>query len=338
MCIVDMNEKCRLLMNENHSTSYINTQVYLYEQQEYPRIAGELQNLIARKYNISAESVFLVNGIDEAIYLFCSWLKEMGSCLLYDIPNYCGLLDIVDLMSMPAIAYNQNQEKYDEKLLYLELERNPQVKAVYLCNPRNPSGNCISTIDSILQNHRLKKCVFFLDEAYAEFVEREYNYSANFLQCSRVIIARTFSKAYGLAGIRVGYIMTEEKAFKEYLEHFGKMQPYHLSIYSLKAAIEALRNEDRMYASVDNINKNRIRIFRAFEELDIHYYPSSTNFVTFIVDDVCQLLEYMSLNKLLIANLENFKMSNCARVSVGNDDETTLFINCLKKYYEERKI
>lgn len=72
MCIVDMNEKCRLLMNENHSTSYINTQVYLYEQQEYPRIAGELQNLIARKYNISAESVCECLSVDsyEQIYKY----------------------------------------------------------------------------------------------------------------------------------------------------------------------------------------------------------------------------------------------------------------------------
>ena len=325
-------------MNENHSTSYIETSIYLCEQQEYPRIADELRNLIARKYKIPVKSVFLVNGIDEAIYLFCSWLKERNACLLYDVPNYCGLLNIVDLMAIPAITYNQNQNKYDEKLFYSELERTPQINAAYLCNPRNPSGNCISTINNILQNPITKHCVFFLDEAYAEFIERNNNYSINISKNSNVIIARTFSKAYGLAGIRVGYIMTGELRFQEYLEHFKKMQPYHLSIYSLKVAIEALKNEDRMYDSVKKITKNRMRIFRALESLGIQYYQSSTNFVTFVVDDVDGLLEYMRLNKIVVANLETFKMSNGIRVSVGNDEETTLFINCLKKYCGNRII
>jgi len=322
-------------MNENHSSSYVETIINNEDQYEYPRIADTLKELIAQKHNISVSSVFLVNGIDEAIYLFCSWLKENDGCLVCDIPNYCGVLDIISSIDIPTIKYNQNPNEYDTELLFAEIEQHPAVNAVYLCNPRNPLGNCISTMESILIDSRSQQLTFFLDEAYAEFVDRDKNCLANILRNSGVVIARTFSKAYGLAGIRVGYIMTEEQKFKKYLENFEKAQPYHISVYSLKTAINALNNTDRMESAINQICSNRARIIETLKELKIEYYPSSTNFITFAVDDVEGMLNYMFLNDLLIAELSPFEMKGHVRVSIGNDEETTRFIHCLKKYYKE---
>lgn len=335
MIIDNINKQCCLLMNENHSASYIDTKIYRETQYEYPRSAETLKELIAKKHNVSISSVFLVNGIDEAIYLFCSWLKENNGCLVCDIPNYRGILDVIDSINVATVKYNQNPNEYDKELFFAEISKHPNVNAAYLCNPRNPLGNCISAIESILMDSRSQQLIFFLDEAYAEFVNRDKKYIANILRNSEVVIARTFSKAYGLAGIRVGYIMTEQPKFKQYLKKFEIAQPYHISSYSLKTAINALNDTDRMKSAISQINTNRALIIETLEELKIEYYPSSTNFITFAVDDVKGILNYMYSNDLLIAELNSFEMNGHVRVSVGNNEETTRFVNCLKKYYEE---
>lgn len=324
-------------MNENHSSSYVETIINNEDQYEYPRIAETLKELIAKKHNVPVSSVFLVNGIDEAIYLFCSWLKENNGCLVCDIPNYCGVLDVIDCINVQTIKYHQNSNEYDKELLFAEISKHPNVNAVYLCNPRNPLGNCVNMVESILMDSRSQQLTFFLDEAYAEFVNGDKKYVANILRNSGVVIARTFSKAYGLAGIRVGYIMTEHPKFKQYLNNFGIAQPYHISSYSLKTAINAFNDTDRMKSAISQINSNRARIIETLEELKIEYYPSSTNFITFATDNAKDILNYMYLNDLLIAELSSFEMSGYVRVSVGNDEDTTRFINCLRKYYKEEK-
>lgn len=188
-------------MNENRCTREIQLPHNDY-QRFYPRYTEcDLINIISDIHRIDSENIYILNGIDEGIWLLLKHIQQYGVELYIDIPNYCGILEGIKVLDIKTVN-NHHRDYYDVASTIRLLEKCPdKVKAAYFCSPINPLGTSIDRLREIIEICRKKQILVFLDQAYIEFCAFDdslYEYS----KFDNLIIARTFSKAYGLAGIR----------------------------------------------------------------------------------------------------------------------------------------
>jgi histidinol-phosphate aminotransferase len=197
---------------------------------------------------------------------------------------------------------------------------------VIIDNPNNPTGKILldrQAVEAIIEN---KDALLLIDEAYYEFSGVTF---ADMVQNRpNLAITRTMDKAFCLAGARVGYILAG-KAFLEAFSSFYALLPQS----SLHAAIEALTNPDYMKKNIHRVIKERKRVMRALDKLDVRVFPSSANFFLAMtkIPDASRKLRDIGI---LISDLSNQLPSGFIRVSTGTREENNTFIGGYKKIRE----
>ena len=212
-----------------------------------------------------------------------------------------------------------------------------KTKVIYLANPDNPTGTYFkkSIFDDFMKNIP-NRCLVILDEAYYEYASHlaDYPDSMNY-RYDNVVTLRTFSKSYGLAGLRVGYGF----AHADLISNLMKVKlPFEPSIPGQVAAIAALDDKKHLEESLKlNINQMK-RLENILEDLNIPYIPSSANFITlkFNNDKDAKLFADKFLeNGVILRHLGSFGLPECVRVTIGSELEMDYFINkldCIMEY------
>lgn len=321
-----MKKVYRLSMNENSLVPLKSTYI---DVAKYPNELDCLKQKIAKFYRIKNNSVFITNGIDDAIFLFLSYLSSKKGKLLFSLPNYCGIIDAAKALDIEHLIYRQDDNEFDIDKLKQVLKNNKDIFGVYLCNPRNPYGTTIKVYDDIIGFLQKENILVFCDEAYAELAKLELNlerYESN------LIVARTFSKAYGLAGIRCGYLLTNDKEFKDFLYKQEIAQPFKISSFSLKMALKALDNQQRLNRSINIINKKKKLVYDFFDNNNIIYYQSKTNFITFKFYKYNKLCLFMQKNGVEIKELSDFGATGLLRVSISSSKGIRLFLKLFRSF------
>jgi len=326
-------KKIRLHLNENHNATFLNILNKHNYEYEYPlNQIQKLKQAISNLFNISAENVFVVSGIDEGIFHFLQFIKLSGKTLLLNFPNYIGIIDAVEALNISYITCIQSGVSFESKLIIDELEKNKKIGAVYLCNPRNPVGTA-EELESIIEYCRKNEILVFLDEAYAEFCNNGFPNGSEVMTYSNVIISRTFSKAYGLAGIRCGYIYTINKDFSEYLSSVEISNPYRISTHTIECAFKAIQDRSRLVNSLMKIEKTKKYLSKEFDKLGIKYVPSKTNFICFTMGSrSTELCNFLRTEGIFITSTEKNGLTDYCRVSIGTKKETMFFIRKLRKF------
>lgn len=295
------------------------------EFNRYPDpLADKLRFAIAAKMRIKPAKILIGNGSDELIYyLLLSFIKRNDRVLIpyptFEMYKILSKICGADIIEMPL---NSNFDLDKGKIL--NIINNNNIKFVFISYPNNPTGNCFSE-DVIKRILKEKEIFVVVDEAYYEFSGKTFlNYIDNY---ENLIILRTFSKAFSLAALRIGYIFANEKI----INILKKVKlPYNVDSFSQTAALNILKFENQIKKNVKLIIKERQRMKNILEGL--YYFPESESNFLFIKVNKPMLLKKEFMKKgISVRFFNNVKLKNFVRITVGQQKENNEVLKILKK-------
>lgn len=295
----------------------------------YNRYPDAKHQLLREKFaeinNVSIENVFLGCGSDELIDLlirvFCEPKEDSiivlePSFSMYEI--YAGFNNI----NIEKIKLNEDFQL--EETDFLEKISFSKAKILFLCSPNNPTGNSIDNLEFYIKNF---PGIVVVDEAYIEFSNRQSN--VNLLSKSpNLIVLKTLSKAYGMAGLRVGAGF----ASKQISELINRLKPpYNISSESQKIALEEL-SSSKPTDNISDILKEKSKLEIALNELDVveKVYPSDANFFLIQFKNAETVFQELETNAIF-TSLRHPKIKNCIRISVGSATQNQKLISILSQ-------
>lgn len=287
-----------------------------------------LKALISHQKEVASDQILLGNGSDEVIDLIFRAFCEPNQDSILTLPPTYGMYDV--LANLNAIENIQVSLSSD---FQLEVDAilaaiQPQTKLLFICSPNNPSGNTVDrrAIERILKSF---EGLVVIDEAYIDFTEE--NSWTQFLNVyPNLIVTQTLSKAYGLAGIRLGICY----ASKEIIAVLNKIKPpYNINTLTQDAALKALENTRSVEAQVETLLKERSRLIDAFKLIPfvIKIYPTEANFILIKVDDANKRYNEFINNGVVVRNRSSqLYCKNCLRITVGTPAENAQLLTLLK--------
>ncbi|MBL6990856.1 MAG: histidinol-phosphate transaminase [Bacteriovoracaceae bacterium] len=289
-----------------------------------------LKNKMSSIYSVPKKSIFIGHGSDEIIDLvmrtFCHPSKDE---VLFCPPTY-GMYSVmaqihnVSVVEVPLIN--------DFKTLDIDSIKkaaNVNCKILFLCSPNNPTGNCFDQ-ESIIKLLNSFKGIVVIDEAYIDFCPQD-SCKSLLADYPRLIIMRTFSKAWGLAALRLGFAFAHPKI----VEVLSSIKPpYNISTPTQKIALDALDNIEQKNSVVAMINEQRQFLAEQFDSLNCveKVYPGQANFLLVRFKNAREAHSLLLENRIVIR--DRSQLRNCeglVRITVGTVDENKLLLNVLKK-------
>ena len=290
----------------------------LYPDDNYTQLKEAIVNYIGCKI----ENISVGNGSSELLDLCVKTFVDTNELILSLDPTfsmYSIYAKIVNSRYIGAGEGNDFTINVDDVIKSIE-ENDP--KLTIICNPNNPTGTTIKR-DDVLRIVKSTDNVVIVDEAYMEFsnesvVDEIENYD-------NLIVVKTMSKAFSMAGIRTGYLIANEELVKT----IEKVRPpYNLNSISALLATKALKQKDKMLSYVENLKVEREKIYEKLIDMGVKAYKSGANFV-FFSSKVDNLAEKLIDNDVLIRKFGG-KLDNYYRVTVGSPKENEAFLNAMK--------
>ena len=291
----------------------------LYPDDNYTQLKEAIVNYIGCKI----ENISVGNGSSELLDLCVKTFVDTNELILSLDPTfsmYSIYAKIVNSRYIGAGEGNDFTINVDDVIKSIE-ENDP--KLTIICNPNNPTGTTIKR-DDVLRIVKSTDNVVIVDEAYMEFsnesvVDEIENYD-------NLIVVKTMSKAFSMAGIRTGYLIANEELVKT----IEKVRPpYNLNSISALLATKALKEKEKMLSYVENLKVEREKIYEKLIDMGVKAYKSGANFV-FFSSKVDNLAEKLIDNDVLIRKFGG-KLDNYYRVTVGSPKENEAFLNAMKK-------
>jgi histidinol-phosphate aminotransferase len=285
---------------------------------------------ISQLKSVPVENIFLGNGSDEVIDLliriFCEPRKDEIILLPPTYGMYKVSADIADVAQREISLTKDFQPDVPAILA----EANKNSKLLFVCSPNNPTGNDMQA-DKIHELCAKFPGIVVVDEAYIDFSLQE-SFSQQLAQYPNLVVMQTFSKAWGLAGIRLGMAF----ASTGIIGLLNKVKPpYNVNQLTQKAALEALQQHEQQQRMVKEILTERSRLEESFEQLSFieETLPSDANFILIRVADPNGLYQYLVEEGIIVRNRS--KVHLCAggiRITVGLPAENEKLLAALKKY------
>jgi histidinol-phosphate aminotransferase len=299
------------------------------EYNRYPDIsATPLRDSIAAVYELGPENILVGNGSNEVIMDILLTFGGPGRLALIFEPTYsmhAGILNITGTNYLDCPLDEDFMIDADEAVAYIGREK-PDL--VFVCSPNNPTGNSQKpeVIDRILE---AAECPVVVDEAYGEFLmESVMGLLPKF---ENLIIVRTFSKAFQLAALRVGYMIANNGIVN--LVNRVRL-PYNMNAFSQTAAEIVIKNRNDLEGQLQSIRRERERLFEGLKQIDgVEPFPSDANFILFKTRKEASHVYNDLLNKgVLIRDFsQNKGLERCLRVTVGTAEQNGVFLKRLKE-------
>ncbi|WP_313270281.1 histidinol-phosphate transaminase [Epilithonimonas vandammei] len=287
----------------------------------------KIKQKLSELNQISTENIFLGNGSDEVIDLafriFCEPKKDK---VLTFSPTY-GMYEVsANINDVELINVELNIDfQIDLETLkpYFEDEN---LKIIFICSPNNPTGNSIKNIKYILENFN---GIVFIDEAYIDF-SLEESFRNQIKNYPNLIVSQTFSKAWGMASVRVGIAYTS----KEIIKFYNKVKPpYNISQLNQDAILNTLNDEkiNQVSENIKIILEEKKSLIQNLKKLNLvkTIYPSDANFVLIEVDNANSVYQELVNQNVIIRN-RNSVIKNCLRITVGSPEENQKLIETLQ--------
>ncbi|WP_049662151.1 histidinol-phosphate transaminase [Bacillus sp. FJAT-27231] len=331
-----LKEIIRLASNENPfgpSPKAVQAmQKALLESQLYPEATcRELREKLGGMYGIAPDQIMMGNGADNVITLIGTAYINPGDEVIYCIPTFPAYRTITLLMGgNPVEIPTARNYTFDLDTILAAITN--KTKLIFICNPNNPTG-------TIVEGTQLKNflrqvpphVVVVLDEAYAEFINREeYRTGPDFVKAGyQVIFVRTFSKLYGLAGTRIGYAA----ASKELIAPVQVVrEPFAANRIAHAGAVAALDDEEYRSKSLRTNKQEMKKLINEFQSFGYHVTPSHANFL--FVDmkkDIIQISQALMKQGILIRPCTAWGLQTHARITVGTLEQNERLIHALQK-------
>lgn len=300
----------------------------------YPDASGyQLKQAISSFCKVAPENIILGNGSDENIKMIAEAFLNPGEEVIFGNPSFATYDFAGKLMDGKIVMVPLKNFTYDLDGILASIT--DKTKIIIICNPNNPTGTMVpkEELDDFLARVP-EQVIVILDEAYAEYVERpDYPDGISYIkEGKKVIVLRTFSKIYGLAGIRVGYGIADQELIS-YIERVR--EPFNVNLVAQAGAEEALADQEHVKYCREQNSAGVAYLTKELARLKLTWVESHTNFLLVNVNtDSKRLFEELLKLGVIIRPGFIWGLDNYIRVTVGTADENKKFIDALKKALE----
>ncbi|MEN2974060.1 MAG: histidinol-phosphate transaminase [Candidatus Caldarchaeales archaeon] len=293
----------------------------------------ELVNEISNYVGVRSDKIIPTNGADEAIDIIVRTFVDSGSEVILSSPTYDYFRVSVELQGGRIINI-QRKNDFKDDVDRIISSITDKIRAIFLCSPNNPTGNTIEYNDIVRILDEVTDTAVIVDEAYYEYSGRTFIELTD--SYDNLIIIRTLSKAFGLAGARIGYIV----ASRETAKLISKVRPPNsLSIPSIELAIIALKDSETVIRNARKIVKERERVRELLSALPkLKVYPSEANFILFklVRGNPKNLHRRLMERGIIIRDLDHVPgLQSHFRVTVSVPENNNRFLKLLEKLLEE---
>ena len=299
--------------------------------------ASELRQALAARHQLEEQQIFIADGSLGILDVIARTLLVPGTNCISSERSFISYPIVTRTIGAQFVGVPMLNDVYD--LVAIAEAINEQTRAVILANPNNPTGTMFDADATEAFLSRVPESVLVvLDEAYSDFAEyfarqRGITYSRSFeyVRAGRqnVLVLRTFSKAHGLAGIRLGYACGNP----ELLRYFARVRnSFSISVVAEAAGLAAIRDVNHIRKTVENNAVGAAWLMERFKELGIHAVPTSANFIYFTIDeDANAFAKRMQAEGVIVRSLVPWGAANAIRVSIGTPEQNETFVRALKK-------
>ena len=299
-----------------------------YPNEEYYSLVEQ----IARNFSVDESQVLLGGGSSEIIEKVFHAFGGAGRKIVYPQPSFSMYKIYAKAAEADGVPFDLD-ERFDLNVdAFIVKIREVGASLAVVCNPNNPTGNALTPaqVEKIAASI---DCAFLLDEAYVEF----YGQSAIHLVAKypNLLVARTFSKAYGMAGARVGYMIAQAEVTRMVNKCF---MPYHMNVLSLAAADIVYQMRDEFIPRLQMIIAERQRMKERLEKITgVEVFPSEANFLLIRLSRAEELKNYLESLGIGIRYFapNAFGLKNCLRISIGTHDENDEVFAAIKNFLED---
>ncbi len=316
--------------NENSYGSIPEGKLNRYPDPHHTKLKEKLSEI----KSVSPKNVFIGNGSDEAIDLviraFCKPGREKIMIMppTYGMYKVAAAINDIDIVEVPL---TDEFEIDTESVLSVIDEK---LKIIFICSPNNPTGNTFNE-NSIIKILNSFNGIVVIDEAYIDFAKKR-SWITELNNFNNLVVLQTFSKAWGLANIRVGMAFADEVI----IEILNKIKyPYNVNGVSQSLILKALENESEKNKIVDVLISERDKLAEALISLDFidYVFPSDANFLLAKVRKATEVYDYLLKKMIIVRNRSNMiHCDECLRFTVGTKEENKKLIDALKKYGAEQ--
>ncbi len=287
----------------------------------------KLKNSISEVCGIAVETIFLGNGSDEAIDLLMRLACEPNESEILIAPPTYGMYAVSADINSVAVREVPLLSNFQLNVPEILRQIQPQTKIIFLCSPNNPTGNLMHEADllTIITNF---SGVVVIDEAYIDFSSRQ-SWAGKVLEFPNLVILRTFSKAWGLAGARLGMAI----ASPAIISFLNKIKPpYNINTLTQAYVLEILNIPEAYIAKKNLILENKEMLIKQLLKHPRieHIYPSDANFILVKVTDANNLYHHLLEKGVVVRNRSQVQMcEGCLRISIGNPHEIAQLLNAM---------
>ena len=296
----------------------------------YPDGNGfELKQVIAAKFAVARDCIVLGNGSNDILELAARTYLTVGDSAVFSQHAFAVYPLVVKAMGARGIEVPAKNFGHDLEAMLAAIE--PRTKLFFVANPNNPTG---TFIEPAVLHAALKRVppqvLILLDEAYTEYLPSALraNIASWLREMPNLIVSRTFSKAYGLAGLRIGYGLGNAAVI-------GLMnrvrQPFNVNQLALAGAAAALNDDDFIARSFDTNVRGMAQMIAGFKQQGLDYIPSFGNFVCVKVGAAGPVFQKLLKQGVIVRPIASYGMPAYLRISIGTEGENARFLGALEK-------
>lgn len=287
-----------------------------------------LRARLSKSLRVPPTSLIFGNGSDELIVLALRAFVDPGDEVVVASPTF--LIYELQARACGASVVVVPQKEYRYDLVAMRAAVTPHTKLVFIANPDNPTGTYVTKRDlGVFLRDLPSETIVFLDEAYYEFVDAaDYPQTLPYTKDRAVIVTRTFSKAYGLAGLRVGYGIAQPSLIAAM---DAVREPFNVNSLAQAGASAALDDTAFVTRTQRLIQEGRRYLTKELDALKLRYVPSVTNFILVRLGPKASAIAAVLLAQgMIVREMSAWKLSDCLRVTIGTMSENRTFIRLLK--------
>ena len=306
--------------------------IFKYPESE----SSSLRDIISEKFNINSERIICGAGSDQIFDLTCQLFIEPGDEVV--VTEYGFIMHRIYASLYRAKVLLAKEKNFKASVDEILKKVTDKTKIVFIANPNNPTGTYLSKSEMLNLRKKLRSNILLvIDDAYFEFLDKDDFTSGLdlFKDEANVLITRTFSKIYGLAGLRLGWGYSS----KEIIDAMYKIKPpFNVNRAALCSGIEAIKDKEWTRKAIEHNTLWSKKIFSVLKEYKIQTNEPTTNFFLMNFNETKinsdETFEKLANNRLLLRKMTQYKIPNALRLTIGDKESNELFVECIRSIFK----